>query len=118
MILIREKSLAGMHLRGKSDPDLQKRSGRDAFSSGKVILICGKILAGMHFRGESDLDMLKYQLRDACGAAKCIRKSRKSKSEMHDRPKQPLQARAGLSIGLSVCRITKNTPCFSGRTLI
>lgn len=65
----------------------------------------------MHLRGKSDPDMLKYQLRDACGAAKCIRKSRKSKSEMHDRPKQPLQARAGLSvglsIGLSVCRITK-----------
>ena len=68
-----------------------------------MILICRKGLAGMHLRGESDLDMLKYQLRDACGAAKCIRKSRKNKSEMHDRPKQPLQARAGLS----VCRITK-----------
>ena len=87
-----------------------------------MILICGKILAGMHLRGKSDPDLLKYQLRDACGAAKCIRKSRKTKSEMDDRPKQPLQAReglsVGLSIGLSVCRITKNTPCFSGRTLI
>ena len=72
-----------------------------------MILIREKSLAGMHLRGESDPDMLKYQLRDACGAAKCIRKSRKTKSEMHDRPKQPLQARAGLSIGLSVCRITK-----------
>ena len=57
----------------------------------------------MHLRGKSDPDLLKYQLRDACGAAKCIRKSRKTKSEMHDRAKQPLQARAGLS----VCRITK-----------
>lgn len=53
-------------------------------------------------QGESDPDSLKYQLRDACGAEKCIRKSQKSKSEMHDRPKQPLQVRAGLS----VCRIT------------
>ena len=87
-----------------------------------MILICRKGLAGMHLQGKSDLDMLKYQLRDACGAAKCIRKSRKTKSEMYDRAKQPLQARAGLSvglsIGLSVCRITKNTSCFSGRTLI
>ena len=83
-----------------------------------MILICRKGLAGMHLQGKSDPDLLKYQLRDACGVAKCIRKSRKSKSEMHDRPKQPLQARAGLSVGLSVCRITKNTSCFSGRTLI
>ena len=72
-----------------------------------MILICRKGLAGMHFQVKSDPDLLKYQLRDACGAAKCIRKSRKSKSEMYDRPKQPLQARAGLSVGLSVCRITK-----------
>ena len=79
-----------------------------------MILIRRKSLAGMHLQGKSDPDLLKYQLRDACGAAKCIRKSRKSKSEMHDRAKQPLQARAGLS----VCRITKNTSCFSGRTLI
>ena len=61
----------------------------------------------MHLQGKSDPDLLKYQLRDACGAAKCIRKSRKTKSEMHDRAKQPLQARAGLNVGLSVCRITK-----------
>ena len=76
-----------------------------------MILICRKGLAGMHLQGKSDPDLLKYQLRDACGAAKCIHKSRKSKSEMHDRPKQSLQAReglsVGLSIGLSVCRITK-----------
>ena len=79
-----------------------------------MILIREKSLAGMHLRGKSDPDLLKYQLRDACGAAKCIRKSRKTKSEMHDRAKQPLQARAGLSvglsIGLSVCRITKKIP--------
>ena len=79
-----------------------------------MILICRKSLAGMHLRGESDPDLLKYQLRDACGAAKCIRKSQKSKSEMHDRSKQPLQVREGLN----VCRITKNTSCFSGHTLI
>ena len=71
-----------------------------------MILIRRKSLAGMHLQGKSDPDLLKYQLRDACGAAKCICKSRKSKSEMHDRAKQPLQARAGLS----VCRITKKIP--------
>ena len=114
MILICGKILAGMHFQVGSDPDLQENPGGDAFARGKMILIRGKILSGMHLRGESDPDLLKYQRRDACGAAKCIRKSRKSKSEMHDRSKQPLQVRARLS----VCRITKNTSCFSCHTLI
>ena len=117
MILICGKILAGMHFQVGSDPDLQENPGGDAFARGKMILIRGNILAGMHLRGESDPDMLKYQLRDACGAAKCIRKSRKSKSEMYDRPKQPLQARAGLSVGLSVCRITKIPLAFPAAVL-
>ena len=104
-------------MRGKSDPDLQEKAWQGCICEGEVILIREKSLAGMHLRGESDPDMLKYQLRDACGAAKCIRKSRKSKSEMYDRPKQPLQARAGLSVGLSVCRITKIPLAFPAAVL-
>ena len=65
MILICRKGLAGMHLRGESDPDMQERSGRDAFSSGKVILICRKVCSGMHLQGKSDPDLLKKPGRDA-----------------------------------------------------
>ena len=70
MILICGKILAGMHLRGESDPDLQKRSGRDAFSSGKVILICRKGLAEMHFQAGNDPDLLKRSGRDAFARGK------------------------------------------------
>ena len=35
MILIREKSLAGMHLLVRSDPDLQESLFRDAFAREK-----------------------------------------------------------------------------------
>ena len=65
MILICRKILAGMYLRGESDPDLQERPGRDAFCEGKVILICRKVCSGMHLQGKSDPDLLKKPGRDA-----------------------------------------------------
>ena len=70
MILIREKILAGMHLRGKSDLDLQENPGRDAFARGKMILIRGKILAGMHLQVRNDPDLQENSGRDAFARGK------------------------------------------------
>lgn len=65
MILICRKGLAGMHFQVRSDPDLLKKPGRDAFCEGKVILICRKVCSGMHLQGKSDPDLLKKPGRDA-----------------------------------------------------
>ena len=52
MILICRKGLAGMHMQGKSDPDLQES------------------LAGMHMQGKSDPDLQKSLFRDAFASGK------------------------------------------------
>ena len=70
MILICRKGLAGMHFQVRSDPDLLKKPGRDAFCEGKVILICRKGLAGMHLRGGSDPDSREKPGRDAFARGK------------------------------------------------